>query len=39
MIAQNYHLALPPGHQVIPSAGLTLRPCGDLPMTLHALPF
>jgi cytochrome P450 len=39
LIAQNYHLALSPGHQVIPSAGLTLRPYGGLPMTLHALPF
>jgi cytochrome P450 len=38
MIAQRYHLALPPGHQVTPAAVLTLGPHGGLPMTVQALP-
>ena len=38
MIAQRYRLALLPGHQVTPSAVLTLRPRGGLPVTLQALP-
>jgi cytochrome P450 len=38
MIAQRYHLALPPGHPVTLSAVLTLQPRGGLPMTVQALP-
>jgi cytochrome P450 len=38
MIAQRYRLALLPGHQVTPSAVLTLQPRGGLPVTLQALP-
>jgi enediyne biosynthesis protein E7 len=38
MIAQRYHLALPPGHRVTPDAVLALGPRGGLPMTVQALP-
>jgi len=38
MIAQRYHLALPPGHHVTLSAVLTLQPRGGLPMTVQAHP-
>lgn len=37
-IAQRFSLHLVPGRQVVPTATLSLRPEGGLPMTLHARP-